>query len=870
MYTSLGISAEQVYGDMYSAWLRDTHEKNTPDVKRLYTTMIENGFGEQQVLLRRQRLGANFISSLAPLLHQCSLVKLDLHGNMLRDVGCELLIHVLRDMPQLSYLDLGANAIGCSSVVAGGIGGVVGGGASGGVKGKGGVGGGAGGAAASRSGGGGGGGGGGSGGGAAASGGRISSSYLNAMQGLGSAIAQHKRLTVLVLGSAREEAYTNQIEVTGAMVVLEGCLLSRTLKRLDLSGNPFAMNGDAPLGDAPVLRRGQDSTVGGGGGGGGATSASVGAATANTSPGGTAAVTRIGSASQEVDRVAAAGGGGAAAAAAGYGVRAAPRTPVHLLAQLLRTSLNLTHLTLRSVGLTDGGAALLFDAAGSSRVLQQLDLSANGLSARVADVAGLLLQQRTAAVRSGALGCTLQSIVLAHNDLWDRGAAAAEAHRGSFGIGGAAGRADERASGTATTMSRHVSRTRALRDVVSSDVNDASPSDTHPLHRESVPGLVLLSALSHDQFITTLVLDHCEMDDTALVTLCRSLMTNAMLKVLSVRHNRLSADGVVQLGRALCRHPCLERLLLSGNPIEDEGACALATALGQPDASLIELDVAQTWLGDRGLIAIGVALQTNASLRVLHVSDNHFSHNGGASFAALMENNTVVVRCDLGATSVPHHVVLRLGRTTSRNRARADNADADALKAEVVRLHYQKYKLLEAHLELEALRESNAEVKRTTENFDLQTKQDQGDFVKRIRELEEQVENAKQQEVRYTEQKAKLEADLIKAEHAHAEDMSFVAERLAVEVGLREKAEAEFQELQRELTGWQENGPEREAQKREKLAALKSDQEAWATQRKGYRDRTLELQQQVAALEAVAAASASKGMSKKRKKSAKA
>ncbi|CBZ32470.1 hypothetical protein, conserved [Leishmania donovani] len=847
MYASLGISSDQVYGDMYTAWLRDTHEKNTPEVKRLYTTTIENGFGDQKILLRRQRLGANFISSLAPLLHQCSLVKLDLHGNMLRDVGCEMLIHVLRDAPQLTYLDLGANAIGCSSVVASGI---SGGGGGTVFKGKGSGRGSPAGTLASRR------GGAGSSGGAGGSGARVSSSYLNAMQGLGNAIAQHKRLAVLILGSEREEAYANQIEAIGAMLLLEGCVLSRTLKRLDLSGNPFAMDGDTPSA--------------------GAVPGSLAAI------GGAAAGTRVGSASTPGMDTAAARGGGA------YGMRSAPRTPVQLIAQLLRTSVTLTHLTLQSVCLTDGGAAHLFEAAGASRTLQHLNLSANGLSSRVADEAGRLLQQRTAVARGGALGCTLHSLVLAHNDLWDNGAAAAQAHRGSLGIGAAAaarpatcdgiGLHNRAQSTTAMTLtptsspSKFVDRTRALRDGTHGETDDASQSGYHSQQqqqqRDPSPGIVLLLALSHDQFITTLILDDCVMDDTALYTLCQSLMTNAMLKVLSMRHNNLSPDGVVQLGRSLCRHPCLERLLLSGNAIEDEGACALATALGQPDAPLVELDLVKTWLGDRGLIAIGVALQTNTSLRVLRVSDNHFTHNGGASFAALLESNSYVVQCELGATSVPHHILLRVERTTARNCTRAANADADALKAEVVRLHYQKYKLSEAHLELEALRENNTEVKRTIENFDLQTKQDHSDFLKRIRELEEHIENAKQQEARYTEQKAKLEADLTKAERAHEVDMTYMAERLSVEVGLREKAEAELQQRQRELTYWQEKGPEREAQKREQLAALKADQEAWSSQRKAYRDRTAELQQQVSTLEAAAAsAGASRGMPKRRKKS---
>ncbi|KAL7704337.1 Leucine Rich repeat [Lotmaria passim] len=920
MYTSLGISAEQVYGDMYTAWLRDTHEKNTADIKRLYTTMIDNGFGHQQILLRRQRLGANFINSLVPLLHQSSLVKLDLHGNMLRDVGCELLVQVVRDLPCLTYLDIGGNAIGASSSsssLAGGSGGY--GGAGGKPSTRGSVIAGDGGGLLSRNasdnsayGGNRGNGRGGGGGGSSSS--RTGSHYLTAMRGLGAAIAQHKRLSVVILGSAKDESYANQIEEVGAGCVFEGCLLSRTLKRLDFSGNPFAVHCEVP---ADVLQR--DITEEGSGGGTGVSDSGGGGATMKTENGGggrsaPGSANRVGSGhgtaitrdennnnnnaltSPAVNRSNPNIGSGG-----GSGSRSAPRTAVELLAQLFRTSTTLTHVHLRAVGLTDSGTAYLLEAAGASRSLLRLDMSENGLSSRVAEAAGLLLQQRTATMRGGGKGCSLQALVLSDNDLRDNAVAAAVARCGSFGIttpnnggsnrnnnsryyysygGGKSSAEGGRFAATAPAAlsssssfgSRYVNRTRALRSsaaVASSSTSEAATGAAHyaaAASADSQVGMLLFCSLAHDQLLTSLILDRCALDDTALFALCRSLLTNASLTVLSLRDNQFSPDGVVQLGRALCRQPCLERLYLSGNAMGDEGACALATALGYPEATLVELDVARTWLGDRGLIALGVALQTNTSLQVLHVGDNHFTQEGGASFAALLENNQHVVRCGLSGTSVPHHVVLRLERATARNRARADSAEADALKKEVVRLHYSKYKLSEAQLELEALRDKNADVKRTMEEFDLQTKQGHSDFVKRIRELGEQIENAKEQEGRYVEQTAKLEADLAKAQETHEDDMSFATDRLAAEVKMREEAEEAFHAAQRELEDWRQNGATREAEKRARLAEMKADQEAWAGQRKEYRERTAELQRTIAELEAAAAAAAAATKKKKKGK----
>ncbi|KAF8300403.1 hypothetical protein TcYC6_0060300 [Trypanosoma cruzi] len=112
MFASVGVSEEQVFGDLYLAWLKDTGEKNSNDSRKLFREVVERGFGERQIILRKERLGANVAASLAALLHRSPLTRLDLHGNTLRDSGCEMVAHLIRDIPNLVYLDLGANDIG--------------------------------------------------------------------------------------------------------------------------------------------------------------------------------------------------------------------------------------------------------------------------------------------------------------------------------------------------------------------------------------------------------------------------------------------------------------------------------------------------------------------------------------------------------------------------------------------------------------------------------------------------------------------------------------------------------------------------------------------------------------------------------------
>lgn len=850
MYTTIGISAEQLYGDIYAAWLRDTHEKNSNDTKRLFTSMVEDGFGDRVIVLRRQRLGANFTSSLVPLLHQTALTKLDLHGNVLRDVGCELLAHVIRDLPMLSHLDLGANALGSGLVVSGGgtsstSSGAAGGNGSGsgGVT-SGGV------AAASswpttR----------GSGNGATGGGGHKvanSSSYLSAMQLLSAAIAQHKKLCVLILGSDAAETYANRIDVAGAVLLLEGCLLNRSLRTLDLSGNFFAAESPSALGGRPS---------------GGTTDVSI-------------ASDRAGSDADASSKV--------SATPPRYSTKGVPRTPIELLGQLLRTSTSLEKLKLRSIGLTAAGAIHLLDCVGSSRSLTLLDISENSLPASVSDAAGQLLMDRAATVRSGAIGCMLQSFLFNENDPLDL-QAIEQARRSSFGAGQA----------SSAQGSRHVAKTRSMihsasvalqADRGSASVSrqsgslsaagrgDGGGSDAMQLDPSmalppSSQGLLLLSALGSDHYITFLSLDQCSLTDDAIFTLCRSLLSNVALHVLSLRRNQFSSEGVVQLGRVMFRHPRLERLFLSGNTIGDEGTCAVAAALRQKDSPLVELDIANTWLGDRGLIALGVALQTNVNLQELHLSGNHFTHAGGESFAAFLENNQHVTRCVLSATSVPHHIILRLERVIARNRQRLQDAEPDALRAEVVRLHYQNFKLDEAYHELDNLRDKNADLKRACENFDLQMKQDQSDLTKRIRELGEQVQNCSEQTERYEQQTEKLEADLAKAEEQFREDMEFAAQRLEAETQAREKVDVEYRQVQEELKFWMEKAPERETQKRQEIVDMIADKGQWSTQLVDYRSRVNEMRKSVRDLEVKAERvtnSASKKRASKGKKGTKA
>lgn len=926
MLASLGINPDQIYGDVYNAWLRDTHEKNSPESKLFFRDMIESGFLERQIILRRQRLGVNVINSLATALHRSPLTKLDLYGNALRDTGVEVLAHLMRDLPQLTYLNLGANDIGSQGI-----------------------------------------------------------------QSLSFVIAQHRKLSTLLLGSPRSDPYANHITPVSATILLEGCLRNRSIRHLDLSGSAFGV--EMPS----LLRRNGDdevstSTVGGGTVvvGGDARNAVNGLRNQN---GYSPSPLRSRSESKKNGEVGVGGTREASASAPGSAGGGSPltrsdepRRPMDLLEQLIRSSATLTTLRIKEIDLSPRGALALIYALRDNSTLLLLDISHNHLPPSVGDALGHLLLDRGQLKNK----CQVRTLLLNGNELFlptdmstfgdqkptrlpevveSKSSYIAFQERNPSTSGGAVlnGVEGEKNAGASCPASwpgsqqahakeqkktlasqRRVSRNVLIngkheanpttatiglgggrpdasgdreaaakrRGVDSSTANDGEEEEEEgvngfeddasreqgkarrshslsgvPVEETAAPrslqyainseegkagkeegessGMVappfvppslaqsplysltplLFSTLANDRYLTTLALAHCGIDDGAVYTLCRAIFSNLTLQYLSLEDNDISADGAVMLGRALCHHASLRHLRLSSNCIEDEGGCAMASMLlGNP--SLTVLDLRCTWLGDRGLIALGHALHSNHSVRAIYLGDNHFTEHGGASFAAFLEKNDTVVKCELGATSVPHHTILRLEQCLKRNAKRLANAEPDALKKELVRLHFQKYKLEESRNELENLREKNAEVKRHAENVDLQAKQDLSDFVKRIRELEEQIENYTKQEERYRQQRQKLEMDLEKEKSIFVEDMEVAKERLQTEVKAREKVEEEYRQVEAELADWKNNGPEREVKKIQNLKQIREDMEQWSNQRKAYQQRALQLNQELSELSA--------------------
>ena len=136
-------------------------------------------------------------------------------------------------------------------------------------------------------------------------------------------------------------------------------------------------------------------------------------------------------------------------------------------------------------------------------------------------------------------------------------------------------------------------------------------------------------------------------------------------------------------------------------------------------------------LGTERAIAMGVALASNRVLSALLLADNHISDDGGTAFAALLDKNRSLQRCTMNGNSVQHATITQIAKIAARNKQIKQDEVPSRLRREVIKLHYQMYKLEEAKIELESQRTKKAEIDRAQEKFEAQFREEEAEYRKR-------------------------------------------------------------------------------------------------------------------------------------------
>lgn len=432
-------------------------------------------------------------------------------------------------------------------------------------------------------------------------------------------------------------------------------------------------------------------------------------------------------------------------------------------------------------------------------------------------------------------------------------------------------------------------------------------SNLKMLSLQQNPGLgpsPIFAGLAKDRGVTTLNVSRCNVDDLSIGALCATLASNTVLTDIDVSHGKITEIGAVELARGLVRHPCIRRVVLSGNRIKDDGACAMAAvieharnghgsaasgaaggagaaAAGSGAAAVVaaqnatspgrgggaaaggggadgaggnavgleELHLDECWISDRGAVALGVAVASNVSLRTLRMNNNHISGEAGTALAALLEKNRTLLTCSVVGNTLSHSTASAIERVVERNRAAKADEGPSKLRQEICRLHYQLYKLSEAKAELLQQQKLRDKHTKNVEALDNQLRTEQMEFNKKSKELKDAQREAEISVSSLETTMKSMTESFDKFVEQNQQGVAAQEERLRAEQKERAKAEEELERVQREVRDCTQLRQQRLEKLNERIEEAKRDQKMWREQTALYREQLEDAQARARELE---------------------
>jgi Ran GTPase-activating protein (RanGAP) involved in mRNA processing and transport len=356
-------------------------------------------------------------------------------------------------------------------------------------------------------------------------------------------------------------------------------------------------------------------------------------------------------------------------------------------------------------------------------------------------------------------------------------------------------------------------------------------------------------ALKEDAVMTTLNLANTSIGDEGTIVLAETLHKNQTLTHLDLTNNDISEEGAIAICGALKTNNGVHFLGLSSNKIRDEGACALASTL-EVNHVLTHLELGSARLSDRGTIALGVALALNMGLQYLKLNNNHISDAAGKAFAELIEKNYKLLSVDFRGNQVSHSTLLRVKKITKKNKGLRDGDAPNQLQHEVIRLHFQQYKLQEANSELKDHQKARLELQEQADRTERDAMTENENTAKRSKEIIEKillVENFIQD--LHVKRKHK-EEETGKNSQQFEQDLKALQEQFKRDTHTREEKQKESDAIEVKYRTMVSEREDRMKDLSERIAKSQTDREAWLGKNKIYRTHATSAQEQSHLLEA--------------------
>jgi len=178
---------------------------------------------------------------------------------------------------------------------------------------------------------------------------------------------------------------------------------------------------------------------------------------------------------------------------------------------------------------------------------------------------------------------------------------------------------------------------------------------------------VLSKCFATDTFIEEYRFTDCLLSEESCKVILNSLCFNKTIKVLDLKGNNLRSSGAELIGKLLKR-TSLAELFLEWNSVGmwDTGLTAVAEGLAL-NQTLRVLDLSNNQISHQGGEEIAHALKRNKQLRVLDMRWNNIGVAGGRAFLNALSHNKYIVSLELAGNNIPSDTLKAIGTSVKRN-----------------------------------------------------------------------------------------------------------------------------------------------------------------------------------------------------------
>jgi Ran GTPase-activating protein (RanGAP) involved in mRNA processing and transport/predicted nucleic acid-binding Zn-ribbon protein len=192
--------------------------------------------------------------------------------------------------------------------------------------------------------------------------------------------------------------------------------------------------------------------------------------------------------------------------------------------------------------------------------------------------------------------------------------------------------------------------------------------------------------------ITYLDLSHNQITDEGCMVLADAIVHNPVLSHLNLSSNKLGNMGANALAKCLIQHDLVQD--------EDTGDSSDVKLIAtKARSNIINLNLNNCGVGDEGAVSICVALSCNDNLLTLGLRNNHLTEEQTGKIMAEVlkfKRNETILYIDVRGNQIEHPTMLDIQRSLKRNKVNRSLIHPNKLRKKLIQLKYTEHLLTEA------------------------------------------------------------------------------------------------------------------------------------------------------------------------------